>query len=115
MPAYRAFLAAYEQSRTARDKLLLIDRLIHAFHWETRQGPLRPAGTSLIEGSLADVVGFLDQLSASPDSTPSIGETKARWQQQLAEAGQNYPWIQRALEAKATHEAEPQSPGPPDA
>jgi hypothetical protein len=109
MPAYRAFLAAYEHARTARDKLLLIDRLIHAFHWETKQGPTRPAGTSLIEGSLEEVVRFLDQLSAGPDSTPSIGETKARWQQQLAQAGRDYPWIQRLIETKTTAEIDPQS------
>jgi hypothetical protein len=105
MPAYRAFLAAYEVARTTRDKLLLVDRLIHAFHWEAREAPTRPVGTSLIEGSLEDVVRFLDRLTAGPGSTPGIGETRARWQQQLAQAGQSYPWVQRLIDAKGSAEA----------
>jgi hypothetical protein len=109
MPAYRAYLAAYEHARTARDKLLLVDQLVHAFHWETKQGPARPAGTSLIEGGLEDVVRFLDRLSAGSGSTPGISETKVRWRQQLVQAGQSYPWVQRLIDAKETAAADPES------
>jgi hypothetical protein len=98
MPAYRAFLTAYPQAHSPRAKLLLIDQLIHAFHWETKHGPLRPAGTSLIEGSMPDVVRFLDDLSAGPESAPELHATKAQWQQKLIEAAQNYPWIQQVLD-----------------
>jgi hypothetical protein len=112
MPAYRTFLTAYQHAHTPGDKLLLIDRLIHAFHWETKQGPLRPAGTSLIAGSLEEVVLFLDQLSYGETNTPGVRETKARWHEQLIKTGQNYAWVQRLIETKGIDGTDIHPPDP---
>jgi len=67
--AFEDFHRAFPAARTARERILLIDRLIHEFHWNlTRRSPepeaTRPAAANLIEGkSQADVIAFLDELS----------------------------------------------------
>ncbi len=67
--AFEDFHSAFPAARTARERILLIDRLIHEFHWNlTRRSPepeaTRPAAANLIEGrSLAEVTAFLDELS----------------------------------------------------
>lgn len=66
--ALTEFMARWERARAQREKMLLIDRLIHVWHWESRtdhaQG--RPAAVNLIEGSREQVLKFLDELSALP-------------------------------------------------
>lgn len=97
MPAFRAFLAGYERTRTAQACMLLIDQLIHAFHWELQAGPLRPAGTNLIAGTFEEVVLFLDTLTYGADTTLGISDTRASWSQKLRESGAAYPWVQSIL------------------
>lgn len=68
---FQAFVARWEHVRTARDKMLLIDQLIHRWHWETqRQRPKfglgRPTGVNLIEGNRKQVLAFLDTLTYHP-------------------------------------------------
>lgn len=82
--AFEDFHRAFPAARTARERILLIDRLIHEFHWNlTRRSPdpeaTRPAAANLIEGkSQADVIAFLDELSsctpspAIPNSAPPV-------------------------------------------
>lgn len=100
MPAFRAFLQGYQRTRTPQERMLLIDQLIHAFHWELRAGPLRPAGTNLIAGTFEEVVRFLDTLTYGEASSPGISETKAAWNQKLHQSGQAYPWVQSILAAQ---------------
>lgn len=52
---------AFPQAPTARAKMLLIDQLIHAFHVSLRELG-RPVAANLIEGSLAEVIDFLEAL-----------------------------------------------------
>jgi len=69
------FTARYPEATTPRERLLLIDRLIHEFHWNlTRRDPepqpTRPTAANLIEGgTLREVVAFLDSL-AGRDPAP---------------------------------------------
>jgi len=48
-----------------KQKMLLIDRLIHLWHWmlSDEREPTRPAAPSFIEGSRREVIAFLDTLS----------------------------------------------------
>jgi len=59
------FMAGWERAASAREKMLLIDRLIHTWHWEARKDRDRgrPAAVNLIEGSRKQVLEFLDELS----------------------------------------------------
>jgi hypothetical protein len=89
MPAFRSFVEQWERANSPRERMLLIDRLIHAFHWSLRQNqPFGPAGRNLIEGKYDEVVAFLDRLTYGEGSTAGTAERKAEWQsmKQQAEA-----------------------------
>jgi hypothetical protein len=60
------FMRAWERAASPREKMMLIDRLIHVWHWETshERAKGRPAAVNLIEGSRRQVLAFLDELSA---------------------------------------------------
>lgn len=78
------FVARWERARGPREKMLLIDRLIHSWHWETRRqrpkfGLGRPTGVNLIEGNRKQVLAFLDELTYGPASTPGTREQKSLW------------------------------------
>ena len=87
MPVFRAFRNEFPKAETYREKMTAIDTLIHSFHllhswrlaaseeeqpvWTKETRPDLPLGRStavnLIEGSLTDVLRFLDKLSAAKD------------------------------------------------
>jgi ribosomal protein L37AE/L43A len=109
------FMSQWEHVRTARDKMLLIDQLIHRWHWETaRQRPKfglgRPTGLNLIEGNKQQVLALLDTLSYGESSTMSA-QTKAAWRthwQEIQERQAASHAMQRAKRAarKRRDEAE---------
>jgi len=74
LPAFEEFNARYSPTLEYKTKMLLIDKLIHSFHWSLKENlPARTAANNLIEGSHDQVVTFLDNLSSfSP-------ETKSAW------------------------------------
>lgn len=95
--AFQTFLTRFDQAHTAREKLFAIDRLIHAFHYNLTAGAKkptasRPAAANVLEGSLADVVGFLDRLSHGDAATPEMRETRAAYEQRMPQtwAGKRY-------------------------
>jgi len=61
----REFRARWEARPSPREKMLLIDRLIHVWHWQfsKERGASRPAAPTFIEGSRKEVIAFLNQLS----------------------------------------------------
>ena len=81
--AFRTFVTRFDAARTARERLIAIDRLIHAWHWEQVQNPTRPAGANLIEGRLGDVVAFLDALSYGDVGTAGMGAKRDDWYRNL--------------------------------
>lgn len=88
MEAFRTFLTDFDGARSAREKLHAIDRLIHAFHYNLKRGakehtPSRPAAANVVEGSLGEVVGFLDRLTHGEATTPEMRETRAAYEDRL--------------------------------
>jgi ribosomal protein L37AE/L43A len=80
LPAFEAFARNYPQARAATERMRLIDRLIHEFHWDAKQKlPNRSVGNNLIEGSHSLVVAFLDELSSSG------GVDRVSWRQTVAQ------------------------------
>ncbi len=95
--AFQEFLTRFDGARTAREKLFAIDRLIHSFHYNLTAGAKiptasRPAAANVVEGSLADVVGFLDTLSHGAAATPEMRAVRAAYEQQMPQtwAGRQY-------------------------
>lgn len=88
---FREFVAKYPLTSTYREKVLLIDRLIHQFHYAAKWNPdtSLPAephphphainGSNLIEGSHDDVLAFLDALTYGNRTEPQIQQTKTAW------------------------------------
>ena len=81
-PEFQAFIEGWPKARTARDKMLTIDRLINAIHTETAAMPEeggRPAAVCVIEGNLREVVVFMDSLAFGEKSTPGVVEAHRLW------------------------------------
>jgi hypothetical protein len=76
MDAFMSFYRRYPNAKTYKDKILLIDQLIHSFHIDEKTGnPTKSVASKLLEGNKKDVVRFLDELS-SRDSN-----AKNKWRQ----------------------------------
>ncbi len=72
--AFQDFHRGYPRASSYPDKILLIDRLIHAFHVdELKQQPVKSVASKLLEGNKDQVVRFLDRLSARDPAA------KQRW------------------------------------
>ncbi|MHC4715918.1 MAG: hypothetical protein ACYS5V_03045 [Planctomycetota bacterium] len=96
------FVKAFPAARTPREKVQLIDRLIHGFHWYLRGrynvGPTRPVAVNLIEGRVRDVIAFLDEITYSDKSTPGLTDKRAEWD---ANIEFRHSWWSRPGKAKS--------------
>jgi hypothetical protein len=79
VPAFQAYVEQFPRARSPQEKMLLIDRLIHAIHKEYASTPQWPAAFNLIEGNVTTAVQLLDGLAYGPSSTPGTREVKADW------------------------------------
>jgi endogenous inhibitor of DNA gyrase (YacG/DUF329 family) len=80
--AFARYIEHYRLARTPQGKLLAIDRLIHEFHYSLVHRPdlpTRPAGVNLIQGKLADVIQFLDDLTYGPQSSKELLDRRQEW------------------------------------
>ncbi len=80
MPAFENFYKRFSPALRYREKMLLIDRLIHQFHWSLKDNlPARSAANNLIEGNHNQVVEFLDNLTCNnPEEKEAWRVTKDR-------------------------------------
>ncbi len=96
---FAEYQRAFPETRTAREKMILIDRLIHAFHVGLKEVG-RPAAANLIEGSLGEVIQFLDTLAGGPLSASGIGDSRPAWRRTLAGADWSRYFIDLQDESK---------------
>ena len=68
--AFREFVERYPLAPTPRARMLAIDRLLHTFHHQLKAST-RPAGINLIDGTLSEVLDFLQQLTDGPHEVGS--------------------------------------------
>jgi hypothetical protein len=81
---FRDFVLSFPSARTPRERVLLIDRLIHGFHWHQKwEAWTRPVAVNLIEGRMGQVVAFLGELTYSEKSTPGTRETFVEWDEKI--------------------------------
>jgi len=76
---FRGYIEQFRRATEPRHKMLLIDRLLHGFHWNGRFGATRAVAVNLIEGRYKDVLSFLDRLSYGEGSTPGTAENLTEW------------------------------------
>ena len=111
---FRAFVREFPLARTLQEKVLLIDRLIHGFHWYYKtESPTRPVAVNLIEGTMGEVVAFLDSLTYGESSTAGTAANYAQWDRNI-EA--NRDWYssrhEKRAEPPAGGDAEDRAPQP---
>ncbi len=92
---FREFVAAFPSATTSRQKMLLIDRLIHGFHYHLATGATRAVAVNLLEGRLHEVMSFLDSLSYGDSSSPGLRETRQTWRQTIDATAER--WKDRRL------------------
>jgi len=80
---FRGYIEGFRRAKHPRQKMLLIDQLLHGFHWNGRFGPTRAVAVNLIEGRYRDVLNFLDRLSYGDGSTPGTAETLSEWRARM--------------------------------
>lgn len=80
----RFFADAYPRASSYGDRMVLVDTLIHRYHWELTGGLTRPGATDLIAGKQQEVIAFLDSLTYGSASTPAILETREEWSRKVA-------------------------------
>ena len=92
---FETYHKAFPRAQAAKEKMVLIDQLIHAFHLGLKEIG-RPVAANLIEGSLKDVIHFLCRLTNGDASVTGIGDSRTAWRQTLAAAD----WSQVFIENK---------------
>ena len=64
---FQDFVERFPRAQTAQQRMVLIDTLLHGFHWYAKTGePTRPVAVNLIDLRLDDVIAFLDDLTWRP-------------------------------------------------
>jgi len=68
--------------------MLLIDKLIHGFHWYIQQPgqPTRPVAVNLLGGRLTEVIDCLNELSYNTKGNPELIEVDRQWRENLEKA-----------------------------
>jgi ribosomal protein S27AE len=85
LDAFSAYITRFEQAHSPHQRMIAIDCLIHAFHWELVKDPGRSAAINLIYGKNAQqVFDFLNNLTYGEASSPEIQATKQSWDRKLA-------------------------------
>ena len=85
-PFIEEFVRQFPATHSHRERMVLIDTLIHRFHWESdgvTDG--RPGATSLIQGKMKDIMAFLDRLSYGDDIPPEIAQAREAWRRKWRE------------------------------
>ncbi len=82
-PWFAEYLERLPQARTPRERMLLVDWMVHRLHNALPEGgeaPIgRPAAVNMIGGTLSQVAAMLDELAAVPGSRIGPPEAHAQW------------------------------------
>lgn len=77
LSAFRRYVNDYPRAATVARKMIAVDQLLHAFHWDLQAAaPNRLAADNLIDGNHSQVLQLLDELSGkSPSQDEKWRET----------------------------------------
>jgi hypothetical protein len=81
--AFKRFISEYERSAPPEKRMLQIDRLIHEFHYSSKQNPeqpTRPVGPNLLGANLTVTLKFLDELSGLTGDNAVLKDNENNWQ-----------------------------------
>jgi predicted RNA-binding Zn-ribbon protein involved in translation (DUF1610 family) len=75
------FAREYPKARTYQEKMILIDTLIHRFHWQMEGHAAQPGAATIIGGNMSEIADFLDELTYGKESTPGLAERRDEWRE----------------------------------
>ena len=78
MEVWTYYVDQFPSAQSPRDKVLLIDWLIHQLHQSTRS-----VAVQLIGGSPREVLALLDQLAYGDDSAPGLADYLSTWRTRM--------------------------------
>jgi hypothetical protein len=79
-PEFARYVDAWPNARSRRDRMLLVDAVVHSIHVASRDDlPGNFAARNFLEGSRPKIVALLDELANGPGSNIAEG-ARARWQ-----------------------------------
>lgn len=86
---FQNFIRQLPLCKTPKEKMLLIDRIIHECHKSIvnekgEQLYTRPIAVNLIDGNMTQVIAFLENLPNCPD--PSMRQNLAEWRRKVLSA-----------------------------
>jgi hypothetical protein len=79
---YHSFVEQWPLARSPREKLLLVDHLIHAWHLHYRAVGW-PLGTDVVQATAKQMVTLLEELAYGPGSTEGLEKTRRVWRSRL--------------------------------
>jgi len=102
---FERYVQQYPQAQSSRDRMLLVDQLIHAFHvhvfaWAQGEQPTRPVCPNLVEGTLHELLPFLDSLAYGEGGPPERRETYAAWRQGLRDTERFFEYMRQRPERR---------------
>lgn len=89
-PFLKEYVEQYRVARSPQEKMILIDTLIHRYHWELEGGLTGPGARNLIGGKPNEVIDFLNQLSYGTSSSPEILATRQEWLDKVRKSRAQY-------------------------
>ncbi len=97
----KEYVEKYRVARSPQEKLILIDTLIHRYHWELKGGLTGPGARDLIGGKPSEVIDFLNHLSYGSRSSPEILVTRQEWLDKVRKSRAKYASAVKDRELKA--------------
>ena len=88
--AMRVYIQGYKAARTNRDKILLVDRLIHAHHFSQKRYPTRPVAVNLINGTMNEAIELLNSLAYGNDSEPRVIDERNAWKKRIEDSSKRF-------------------------
>ena len=80
LPVFEAYYDQFSPALPYNEKMVLIDRLIHSFHWSLKEDqPNRSVANNLIEGNHDQVVEFLDNLTGLENDRKEVWRETKEW------------------------------------
>lgn len=88
LPAINAFLQEGSAASNPQKKMLLIDALLHAYHWEAEENPTRPVAVNMIQGTIHSVVALLEEIGYGSD--PQMRDHYHQWQKSVRQVEKHW-------------------------
>lgn len=100
-PFLKEYAEQYRIARSPQQKMILIDTLIHRYHWELEGGLTGPGARNLIGGKTNELIDFLNHLSYGIKSSPEILSTRQEWLDKVRMSREQYASAVEDQERKA--------------